>query len=127
MIDHASLGASDLAKARAFYDTALKPLGFRRVYDMDEASGYGSDEKPFFWIGGPAQPGTKVPPSPGTHIAFAAPSRAAVDAFYKAALAAGGRDNGKPGLRPEYHENYYGAFVLDLDGHHVEAVCHRPA
>jgi catechol 2,3-dioxygenase-like lactoylglutathione lyase family enzyme len=127
MLDHVSLGATDLAKARAFYDAALKPLGCRRVYDMDDASGYGaSEDKPFFWIGGPMQPGQRVPPSPGTHIAFAAPSRAAVDAFYKAALGAGGRDNGKPGLRPEYHSSYYGAFVLDPDGHHVEAVCHMP-
>jgi catechol 2,3-dioxygenase-like lactoylglutathione lyase family enzyme len=128
MIDHVSLGATDLLKARAFYDAALAPLGFRRVYDMDDASGYGaSDGKPFFWIGGPPAPGQKMSPSPGTHIAFAAPDRAAVDKFYAAAIAAGGSDNGKPGPRPEYHADYYGAFVRDLDGHHVEAVCHRPA
>jgi catechol 2,3-dioxygenase-like lactoylglutathione lyase family enzyme len=128
MIDHVSLGATDLAKARGFYDAALAPLGLRRVFDMDDASGYGeSEEKPFFWIGGAPVPGPKVTPSPGSHIAFAAASRAAVDAFHKAAMAAGGTDNGKPGLRPEYHETYYGAFVIDPDGHHVEAVCHLPA
>jgi len=128
MIDHVSLGANDFAKARAFYDAALAPLGYRRVYDMDDASGYGAtDDKPFFWIGGPAEGGKRIAASAGTHIAFAAPDRGAVDAFYKAAMAAGGQDNGKPGLRPEYHENYYGAFVIDPDGHHVEAVCHLPA
>lgn len=126
MLDHVSLGASDLAKSRAFYDAALTPLGCRRVYEMDQASGYGaSEDKPFFWIGS-GHSGQKVPPSPGTHVAFAADSRAAVDAFYQAALGAGGRDNGRPGLRPAYHTHYYGAFVLDPDGHHVEAVCHRP-
>jgi catechol 2,3-dioxygenase-like lactoylglutathione lyase family enzyme len=127
MIDHVSLGVGNLAKSRSFYDAALKPLGCRRVYEMDMLSGYGaSEEKPFFWISGPLRPGQKAPPSPGSHIAFAAPSRAAVDAFYEAAIAAGGQDNGTPGLRTEYHPNYYGAFVLDPDGHHVEAVCHGP-
>lgn len=126
MIDHVSLGATDLGRSRSFYDAALAPLGLRRVHDMDDSSGYGeSEDAPFFWIGGSPTPGAKVQPSPGAHIAFAAPSRAAVDAFHKAALAAGGRDNGRPGLRPEYHPDYYGAFVLDLDGHHVEAVCHK--
>jgi catechol 2,3-dioxygenase-like lactoylglutathione lyase family enzyme len=127
MLDHVSLGVADLAKSRSFYDAALKPLGCRRVYDMDILSGYGATEdKPSFWIAGPDAVGQTVMPSSGSHIAFAASSRVAVDAFYKAALGAGGRDNGKPGLRPEYHPDYYGAFVLDPDGHHVEAVCHMP-
>jgi catechol 2,3-dioxygenase-like lactoylglutathione lyase family enzyme len=127
MLDHVSLGVTDLARSRAFYDAALKPLGGRRVYEMDILSGYGlSEEKPCFWIAGPEAAGAKVLPASGSHVAFAAESRAAVDAFYKAAMGTGGKDNGKPGLRPEYHADYYGAFVLDPDGHHVEAVCHKP-
>ncbi|GIK97441.1 MAG: glyoxalase [Alphaproteobacteria bacterium] len=127
MLDHVSLGVGNLEKSRAFYDAALKPLGCRRVYDLDMLSGYGaSTDKPAFWIAGPEALELNAVPSAGSHVAFAAESRAAVDAFHAAALAAGGRDNGKPGLRPEYHESYYGAFVLDPDGHHIEAVCHRP-
>lgn len=127
MLDHVSLGVGNLAKSRAFYDAALKPLGGRRVYDMEVLSGYGlSEDKPCFWIAGPDAVEQNAIPAFGSHIAFAAGSRAAVDAFYKAAMAAGGRDNGKPGLRPEYHADYYGAFVIDPDGHHVEAVCHGP-
>jgi predicted lactoylglutathione lyase len=87
--------------------------------DFDVA-GLGSDGKPFFWLAG----GGKTTPS--VHIAFAADSRAEVDAFYQAAIAAGGKDNGKPGIRAQYHPTYYGAFVLDVDGHNVEAVCHKP-
>jgi len=86
------------------------------------AVGFGAKFKPFFWIGGAGGLGVGH-----VHVAFAAPSRAAVDAFYRAAITAGGKDNGKPGLRPHYHENYYGAFVLDFDGHNIEAVCHAPA
>jgi len=129
LLDHVSLGVGNLEKSRAFYDAALKPLGCRRVYDLDMLSGYGaSADEPSFWIGGPdaAAPELNVVPSAGSHVAFAAESRAAVDAFYAAAMANGGRDNGRPGLRPEYHESYYGAFVLDPDGHHIEAVCHNP-
>jgi len=127
LIDHVSLGVSNLEKSRSFYDAALKPLGCRRVYDLEILSGYGtSEDKPSFWIAGPGAVELNVVPLSGSHVAFAAPSRAAVDAFYAAAMAAGGRDNGKPGLRPQYHENYYGAFVIDPDGHHIEAVCHRP-
>jgi len=127
LLDHVSLGVGNLEKSRAFYDAALKPLGCRRVYDLDMLSGYGArEDKPSFWIAGPAALELNVVPSAGSHVAFAAESRAAVDAFYAAAMANGGRDNGKPGLRPEYHESYYGAFVLDPDGHHIEAVCHNP-
>ncbi|WP_199698887.1 VOC family protein [Oleomonas cavernae] len=82
--------------------------------------GLGTQGKPFFWISSGGRPAGHM------HIAFAAPDRASVDAFYEAALAAGGKDNGAPGLRPHYHANYYGAFVLDPDGHNVEAVCHGP-
>jgi catechol 2,3-dioxygenase-like lactoylglutathione lyase family enzyme len=128
MIDHVSLGVGDLVVSRAFYDVVLAPLGYIRRYDLDDASGYGSPEPhPLreqalpFWIGhepaGAALSG---------HVCFNAPSRSAVDAFHRAALAAGGRDNGKPGLRPQYHAHYYAAFVADPDGHRIEAVRHTP-
>jgi catechol 2,3-dioxygenase-like lactoylglutathione lyase family enzyme len=125
MIDHLSLAVADVVRSRAFYDALLAPLGYGRVMDVDEASvvasGYGADGKPSFWIG----PGAAAGPAAGQHVAFAATSRAAVDAFHRAGLAAGGRDNGAPGLRPHYHPSYYAAFVIDPDGHHLEAVCHR--
>jgi catechol 2,3-dioxygenase-like lactoylglutathione lyase family enzyme len=124
MLDHIGVGISDFARSRAFYDSALAPLGIDLVMEVTAeqtgdhpAAGYGSDQKPYFWFG----PGANIA---RTHIAFAAKSRAAVDAFYKAGLAAGGTDNGAPGLRPHYHRDYYGAFVLDPDGHNIEAVCH---
>ncbi len=128
MIDHVSLGVGDLAVSRAFYDAVLAPLGYRRRYDLDEASGYGTsaphplkEQALPFWIGHePAGAGLSG------HVCFAAPSRAAVDAFHAAALAAGGRDNGKPGLRPHYHASYYAAFIIDPDGHRIEAVRHSP-
>lgn len=121
MIDHLSISVSDIAKGRAFYDAVLAAVRGKRVMDIDDhASGYGTDWRPVFWIGagGPALNG---------HIAFAAPDRASVDAFYKAAIAAGAKDNGAPGLRPHYHPSYYGAFVIDPDGNRLEAVCHGPA
>jgi catechol 2,3-dioxygenase-like lactoylglutathione lyase family enzyme len=128
MIDHLSLGVRDLARSRAFYDAVLAPLGYRRMFDVEDASGYGRSElHPLkeqalpFWIArnddGPALNG---------HVCFSAPARGAVDAFYAAALAAGGRDNGKPGLRPEYHPSYYAAFIIDPDGYRIEAVRHQP-
>ncbi len=117
MLDHVSIRVADFVRSRDFYDLALKPLGLSRVMgDHVNFSGYG-DVRPFFWIGGGESAGR-------CHIAFSAKDRAAVAAFYVAALAAGGRDNGPPGLRPDYHPNYYGAFVLDPDGNNVEAVCH---
>jgi catechol 2,3-dioxygenase-like lactoylglutathione lyase family enzyme len=129
MIDHLSLGVGDLARSRAFYDTVLAPLGFQRVFDFDNGSGYGRPEpQPLkeqalaFWI---IQHRT-VTANLGLHICFAAPSREAVDAFHAAALANGGIDNGKPGLRPQYHADYYAAFVFDPDGHKIEAVRHAP-
>jgi catechol 2,3-dioxygenase-like lactoylglutathione lyase family enzyme len=124
MLDHFSLGVADLAAARKFYDKALKPIGYRRVRDYGtKAAGYGiGPQAPQFWLGQAKKPR----PSGGTHIAFSAPDRKSVRAFHKAALKAGGRDNGKPGLRPQYHPTYYGAFIIDPDGHHIEAVCHLP-
>jgi catechol 2,3-dioxygenase-like lactoylglutathione lyase family enzyme len=126
MLDHVSLGVNDLAAAIAFYDAALPPLGYKRVVEIPGAVAYGVGEQPMFWLGVP-EGGRWANACPGTHVAFAAPSRAAVKAFYTAALKAGGRDNGKPGLRPDYHPNYFGAFVIDPSGHHVEAVCHKPS
>jgi len=121
MIDHVVFWVTDMTRAKAFYDRALQPLSLRRITGDDHAfAGYGVPGKGYFWIG-PA----KTPPT-GTHVAFAAPDRATVDAFHEAALAAGGSDNGKPGLRPQYTPTYYGAFVLDPDGHNIEAVCYAP-
>jgi catechol 2,3-dioxygenase-like lactoylglutathione lyase family enzyme len=127
MIDHIGIVVGDYEAARRFYDAALGALGAGPVMSVPEeftggakVVGYGRD-KPDFWISDCGEPG------PGRHIAFSARSRAEVDAFHAAALAAGGRDNGAPGLRPHYHENYYGAFVFDPDGNNVEAVCHLPA
>jgi catechol 2,3-dioxygenase-like lactoylglutathione lyase family enzyme len=120
MLDHVGLEVSDVAASKAFYDRALEPLGISVVSHWeDKAFGYGIVEKPDFWIHERGEVGAPV------HIAFSAPDRGTVDEFHRAALEAGGRDNGEPGLRP-YHENYYGAFVLDPDGNNVEAVCHRP-
>ena len=127
MIDHIGLAVSDLARAKAFYSNALRPLGIGVIMEVsaeetgaDAHAGFGKDNKAFFWIG------TGNKPRGGAHVAFTAPTRAEVDAFYRAALGAGGRDNGAPGPRPHYHEHYYGAFVLDPDGNNIEAVCHRP-
>ena len=121
MIDHTGVTVSDISKSKAFYRAALAPLGYAPLMEFEEAAGYGVAPKPDFWIG----QGTSN--ASHTHVAFRADSRAQVDAFYRAAIAAGGRDNGPPGLRPHYHPNYYGAFVLDPDGHNIEAVCHAPA
>lgn len=127
MLDHISIGVSDLKKAQEFYDAVLKPLGLKRVYEVDGASGYGRNaQEPRFWIAVP-DGRAAVKPSAGTHIAFAAGNRRQVDRFHEKALAAGAKDNGKPGLRPHYHPNYYGAFAIDPDGHRIEAVCHLPA
>src|SRR6266404_829992 len=127
MIDHLGFAVSDIARAKAFYLAALKPLGIEILIEVTPEQsggeahlGFGANGKPFFWIGtGKAVRGP-------VHIAFDTQNRATVDEFYKAALAAGGRDNGPPGIRAHYHPNYYGAFVFDLDGHNIEAVCHLP-
>jgi len=128
MIDHTGIDVSDGVKSRRFYERALAPLGYQVLMEVPPeftggamVLGMGVPPKPDFWI----HEGT--PQKPNVHIAFQAADRAAVAAFYQAALAAGGKDNGPPGLRPHYHENYYGAFVLDPDGHNIEACCHTPA
>jgi catechol 2,3-dioxygenase-like lactoylglutathione lyase family enzyme len=127
MIDHVSLGVTDMDRSLKFYDSVLQPLGMKRYYNYDGGSGYGlSAEKPFFWIGTPLDEGRPARSGGGNHVAFAAANREAVDDFFRAAIAAGAKDDGKPGLRPIYHENYYGAFVLDPDGHKIEACCHKP-
>jgi len=128
MIDHTGFAVSDLIKSKAFYAAALQPLGIQLVMEVTAEqtgagahAGFGVADKPFFWIGDHGSPCSNA------HIAFTAQSRAQVDQFYRAALRAGGKDNGAPGLRPHYHENYYGAFVFDPDGNNIEAVCHTPA
>jgi catechol 2,3-dioxygenase-like lactoylglutathione lyase family enzyme len=127
MIDHIGVAVADMDRAKAFYLNALKPLGLGVIMEVSAEetgaaahAGFGADDKPFFWIG------TGAKPKGGTHVAFLARTRAEVDAFYRAALAAGGKDNGAPGPRPHYHAHYYGAFVFDPDGNNIEAVCHRP-
>jgi len=129
MLDHIGLPVSDLARSTEFYLQALATLGIAVVMQVSAeetgrggAVGCGADFKPFFWIGESPTLGCGH-----VHVALAAPSRQAVNAFYQAAIAAAGKDNGKPGLRPHYHANYYGAFALDPDGHNIEAVCHAPA
>lgn len=120
ILDHIGITVSDFTRSRAFYDQALVSLEISPAMTYGLATGYGRGPKPDFWI---SQSRTQDPISP-VHVCFAARSRAEVDAFHAAALAAGGRDNGGPGLRPEYHPNYYGAFAFDPDGHNVEAVFH---
>ncbi len=120
MFDHITFAVSDLAKSRAFYVAALAPLDISVIVDLPEWVAFGKSGRAQFWLG------KHVSPPTGVHLAFAASNRAEVRAFYSAALAAGGTDNGAPGLRPHYHPDYYGAFVLDPDGHNVEAVCRNP-
>lgn len=135
IIDHLNIGVSDAERSRHFYEAALAPLGLRLLHSItpEQAEeggeqqktrgtmhGFGRQHKPLFWIVGNAKVGE------ATHFAFIAPTRDAVDAFHQAALAAGGTDNGPPGIR-RYHENYYGAFVLDPDGINIEAVCNAPS
>jgi catechol 2,3-dioxygenase-like lactoylglutathione lyase family enzyme len=120
MIDHTGVNVTDIARSKAFYRAALAPLGYAVLMEFDDAVGFGVPPKPDFWL---ARSKDALLPS---HIAFRADSRKQVDTFHNAAMAAGGRDNGAPGLRPHYHANYYGAFVLDPDGHNIEAVCHAP-
>jgi catechol 2,3-dioxygenase-like lactoylglutathione lyase family enzyme len=123
MIDHVSIGVSDIARAQTFYDAALESLGYSRLSTAKTSLGYGS-EQPHLWILSAPRP---VPPDSesGLHLCFIAPSRAAVDAFHQAGLAAGGKDNGAPGLRTAYGENYYAAFLIDPEGYRIEAHCAR--
>jgi catechol 2,3-dioxygenase-like lactoylglutathione lyase family enzyme len=128
MLDHLGIAVSDVGRSKAFYDAALAPVGIAMIVEVSgdltatggTACGYGKGGKPFFWFAHHENVGE------GVHVAFAVETRALVDAFYEAAITAGGTDNGAPGLRPHYHANYYGAFVLDPDGHNVEAICHSP-
>jgi hypothetical protein len=128
MIDHMGISVRSHAESKAFYLAALSPLGIgvamavpREVSGApSDYTGFGSNQKPYFWIGeGPAN-------SAGMHLAFVAQTRKQVDEFYRAAMAAGAKDNGAPGIRAHYHPNYYGAFVIDLNGVNLEAVCHKP-
>jgi catechol 2,3-dioxygenase-like lactoylglutathione lyase family enzyme len=125
MINHLSIGISDIAKAKAFYDAVLQPLGYTRLSSGDTSLGYGKDSV-VLWISHSKNP-VKSDPASGLHFCFDAPNRRSVDAFHKAALASGGRDNGKPGLRADYGDNYYAAFVTDPDGYRLEAYCGRPS
>jgi len=119
MIDHVALNVSDLESARRFYERALAPLGYSVGPAFPDWVGFTRDGKTDFWLA------RRDPVGGSVHVAFAAGRRAEIDKFYAAALAVGGRDHGKPGLRPDYHADYYGAFVFDLDGNNVEAVCHK--
>jgi catechol 2,3-dioxygenase-like lactoylglutathione lyase family enzyme len=124
MLDHVGIEISHYEKSKAFYQKILAPLGYILIMEVEGYAGFGSNEKESgpiaqFWI----HQGTA--PAKTLHIAFKSKSRKAVDDFYNAALQAGAKDNGKPGLRKIYHENYYGAFILDPDGHNIEAVCHQ--
>ena len=127
IIDHVGFGVSDFEQAKAFYSAVLAPLDITLIIEVPpernagvRAAGFGRNRNPDFWIG---SDGKTTPPM---HVAFTAQSRAEVRAFYDAAMAAGATDNGPPGLRPRYHQDYYAAFVRDRDGHNIEAVCHRP-
>jgi catechol 2,3-dioxygenase-like lactoylglutathione lyase family enzyme len=135
MLDHMTFRVADMARSKAFYSAALAPLGyallFEQAFNGSNVVGFGPREGAHdgearidtWLVDGPSPHGGPAATS-GCHLAWLAPSRAAVDAFHIAALAAGGRDNGAPGLRPQYHAEYYGAFVIDPDGNNVEAVCH---
>jgi catechol 2,3-dioxygenase-like lactoylglutathione lyase family enzyme len=124
MFDHISIGVKSLEVARRFYDAALRPLGYERLSNADNMVGYGA-ERAAFWVGEVERP---VPADRGSglHFCFVAPTADAVDAFYAAAIANGGEDNGKPGVRPDYGQFYYAAFIIDPDGYRLEAYFHRP-
>ena len=120
MIDHVTANVADFDRAKGFYAQALAPLDYSVQMEFEHAAGFGTGEGiPDFWI-------SSSPDRGATHVAFTAADRAAVDAFFEAAVSAGGRDNGGPGVRPHYHETYYAAYVQDADGNNIEAVCHRP-
>jgi len=126
MIDHTGIKVSDLARSKAFYRAALAPLGYQLLMELaadvtggDDVAGFGVPPKPDFWLA------AGEPNRPPLHVAFRTGTRAVVDQFHAAAVASGGRDNGAPGPRPHYHADYYGAFVLDPDGHNIEVVCHE--
>ena len=120
MIDHLGIPVRDLAVSKAFYEQALAPLGYSLLLEYPGVCGFGAEQKPDFWLDERGAPGAPI------HVAIASADRATVDAFYEAAIAAGGQDNGPPGPRSIYHQHYYGAYVLDPDGNNFEAVCHQP-
>jgi len=120
IIDHIGIAVRDYQRSKEFYSKALAPLSIKLIMEFDKAAGFGKDGKPEFWLE------IREAPAEPVHIAFAAESRREVRQFYEAALAAGGKDNGAPGMREIYHPDYYGAFVLDPDGNNIEAVCHLP-
>lgn len=130
MLDHMTFRVADIGRTRSFYSAALAPLGYALKYDQNhdgvQVLGFGVGDAIDTWFVDGPSPWGGPPVTSGCHLAWRAPNRAAVDAFHAAALAAGGRDNGAPGLRPHYHPHYYGAFVIDADGNNVEAVCHDP-
>lgn len=121
MLNHISIGVRDLERAKAFYDAVLKPLGYRCLHAGDTALGYG-DTAAAFWLY-PTQSPVPADDASGLHVCFTAPTRKGVDGFHKAALGAGGRDNGKPGIRADYDPSYYAAFLVDPDGYRIEAYC----
>jgi len=123
MLDHITLAVRDHAAAKRFFSEALRPLGYEVVMEFGGFCGLGVKGKPDFWLAGE----DAEHPVGAQHVAFSAPDRKAVDAFHAAALRAGAKDNGAPGVRTDYHPTYYAAFVIDADGHNIEAVCHRPA
>jgi len=123
MIDHVSIGVSHIPRTRVFYDAALKPLGYSCLSEGATSLGYGKGAVQL-WLGSAKRP-VKPDLESGLHFCFVAPTRKSVDAFHEAALAAGGRDNGAPGLREDYGANYYAAFVIDPDGYRIEAYCSR--
>jgi catechol 2,3-dioxygenase-like lactoylglutathione lyase family enzyme len=125
MINHVSIGVSDMARAKSFYDAVLNPLGYSCLSSADTSLGYGKNAVAL-WLGLTKSP-VKADSASGLHFCFDAPTRESVEAFHNAALASGGRDNGKPGLRAEYGDNYYAAFVIDPDGYRIEAYCGQPA
>jgi catechol 2,3-dioxygenase-like lactoylglutathione lyase family enzyme len=123
MIDHVSIGVRDIGRTKRFYDAALTPLGYRCLSESPDSLGYGRDAV-MFWINTAQRP-VQPDEQSGLHFCFAAPTRGGVAAFHAAAVTAGGRDNGQPGLRADYGENYYAAFVVDPDGYRIEAYCGR--
>lgn len=125
MINHVSIGVSDVTRTRKFYDAVLKPLGYACLSEGADSLGYGKDHVQL-WLNAASKP-VKADMDSGLHFCFTATTRKGVDAFHKAALSAGGRDNGRPGLRADYGEHYYAAFAIDPDGYRVEAYCARPA
>jgi catechol 2,3-dioxygenase-like lactoylglutathione lyase family enzyme len=120
MLDHIGIDVQNYERSKAFYKAALAPLGYELIMEVQGWAGFGADGKPDFWIQGGKQTAPRI------HVAFRSDNRAKVRAFHAAALTAGGKDNGPPGIREIYHPNYYGAFVIDLDGHNIEVVCHGP-